>query len=465
MNLILAGRLQDLAERHGVFESSQYGFRWLHRVTDSVQKQQLLLKFAMAGDGKLVRIDLDYANAFNSAGHACLWAILEKFGVPDIDLLKNFYDLASMRLHDGAHETADVFMDTGTAQGSALSPLLFILFINALLRLFDNSELHHGVDRVPQFNHLAFADDLSLYLNSEANANKLLEKVLQFEHWSGLRLALSKSFITGVLHGKGAARRTSALARDPRGGSEKPTRAHLSDLIMIEDDGDEGLLVRRPDPKATEQFRCARCLQDRSSGQFLPGAANAEDKDKICLSCRSQWIPSGVVYNGHPLPIIPGSSPTRFLGIHGDMRGECSMQISLVFQKSAFIVNFLREKKLSTRHSLSLVSMTLPSYVRFPSGVISWTGSSLLKLDRLWMQAYKMACGVSRSTASCIMRFPSALGGRNLPTPLAVICETVWNHLESCCFDAGGLRELLLLEYNEALNTWSVMTWPSFNEL
>ena len=38
----------------------------------------------------------------------------------------------------------------------------------------------HGVDRVPQFNHLAFADDLSLYLNSEANANKLLEKVLQF---------------------------------------------------------------------------------------------------------------------------------------------------------------------------------------------------------------------------------------------------------------------------------------------
>jgi len=165
-------------------------------------------------------------------------------------------------------------------------------------------------------------------------------------------------------------------------------------------------------------------------------------------------MPSGVVYNGHPLPIIPGSSPTRFLEIHGDMRGECSMQISLVFQQSASIINFLREKKLSTRHSLSLVSMTIPSYVRFPSGVISWTGSSLLKLDRLWMQAYKMAWGVSRSTASCIMRFPSDLGGRNLPTPLAVICETVWSYLESCCFDMGGLRELLLLEYKEALSTW-----------
>jgi hypothetical protein len=104
-------------------------------VTDSVQKQQLLLKFAKAVDGKLFRIDLDYANTFNSAGHACLWAILEKFGVPDVDLLKGFYDLASMRVCVREHETADIFMDTGTAQGSALSPLLFILFINALLCL------------------------------------------------------------------------------------------------------------------------------------------------------------------------------------------------------------------------------------------------------------------------------------------------------------------------------------------
>jgi hypothetical protein len=231
-------------------------------------------------------------------------------------------------------------------------------------------------------------------------------------------------------------------------GSTAAVGSRVCDFACSTDAGVElptsRILVRRPNPKVIEQIRCACCLQDRSSGQFPQGATTAEDNDKICLPCRSQWMPSGVVYNGHQLPIIPGSSPTRFLGIHGDMRGECSMQISLVFQKSASIVNFLREKKLSTRHNLSLVSMTLPSYVRFPSGVISWTGSSLLKLDRLWTQAYKMACGVSRSTASCIMRFPSALGGRNLPTPIAVICETVWSHLESCCFDVGGLRELLL---------------------
>ncbi len=57
-------------------------------------------------------------------------------------------------------------------------------FINVLLRLLDQSELHHGVTGVPQFSHLAFEDDLSLYLNSESNANRLQEKVHLFERWS-----------------------------------------------------------------------------------------------------------------------------------------------------------------------------------------------------------------------------------------------------------------------------------------
>jgi hypothetical protein len=287
----------------------------------------------MAGEGKLIRVDLDYVNAFNSAGHACLWAILEKFGVPDIDLLKSFYDLASMRLLVGTYETADIFMDTGTAQGSALSSLLFILFINALLRLFDNSELQHEVAGAPQFNHLAFADDLSLYLNSEANANRLLEKILLFEQWSGLHLALPKSFVTAVMHGKGAELRASETARDLRGRPEKTSRAHLCDLIAMEEDVDDHLLVRRPDSSGVKTIRCARCLQDRSLGRFPQGTSSFDDSTKICLTCRAQWLPSGVVYNGNPLPVIPGSSPTCFLGIHGDMRGDCSMQISLVFQQ------------------------------------------------------------------------------------------------------------------------------------
>ena len=93
----------------------------------------------MKNDGTLIRVDLDFKNAFNSAGHSCLWTILEGFGVPDVWLLKNIYDNSSMRVQVGGEGTAAIQLDTGTVQGSVLSPLLFDLFINALLRLLDST--------------------------------------------------------------------------------------------------------------------------------------------------------------------------------------------------------------------------------------------------------------------------------------------------------------------------------------
>jgi len=74
----------------------------------------------MKNDGTLIRVDLDLKNAFNSAGHSCLWTILEGFGVPDVWLLKNIYEKSSMRVQVGGEYTAAIQLDTGTIQGSVL---------------------------------------------------------------------------------------------------------------------------------------------------------------------------------------------------------------------------------------------------------------------------------------------------------------------------------------------------------
>jgi len=72
-------------------------------------------------------------------------------------------------------------------QGSVLSPLLFDLFLNALLRLLDATGITHGTRRIPQWKHAAFADDLSIYVCTVRDANKLLDVIHEFEFWSGLR--------------------------------------------------------------------------------------------------------------------------------------------------------------------------------------------------------------------------------------------------------------------------------------
>ena len=107
-------------------------------------------------------------------------------------------------------------MDTGTVQSSALSPLLFDLFINALLRLLDSTSISHRVRGVPDWNHQAFADDLSLYVGSTDDANTLLDIVSKFQEWSGLKISIKKFLATGAIYGRGETQRQKEASAESR---------------------------------------------------------------------------------------------------------------------------------------------------------------------------------------------------------------------------------------------------------
>jgi len=82
-----------------------------------------------------------------------------------------------MRVQVGGEGTAANQLDMGTVKGSVLSPLLFDLFINALLRLLDSTGISHKVRDAPEWKHQAFADELSLYTENTADADMLLRLV------------------------------------------------------------------------------------------------------------------------------------------------------------------------------------------------------------------------------------------------------------------------------------------------
>ncbi len=56
--------------------------------------------------------------------------------------------------------------DTGVQQGSVLSPTLFNVFLNPLLRLLTavghQKGVSHGIRGITAFNNVAFADDLTI---------------------------------------------------------------------------------------------------------------------------------------------------------------------------------------------------------------------------------------------------------------------------------------------------------------
>ena len=88
--LITTSRLRQLTENYAVMEGSQYGFRTHRGVQLVVQRAHWVQQQAMKESGTVIRIDLDFKNAFNSAGHSCLWAIQ---GVPDVDFLEELQQI------------------------------------------------------------------------------------------------------------------------------------------------------------------------------------------------------------------------------------------------------------------------------------------------------------------------------------------------------------------------------------
>jgi len=61
------------------------------------------------------------------------------YGNPDVDLLTSLYEHSTVRMAPNDPQCATINFDAGVAQGSALSPLLFLIFMSALLKPTPNA--------------------------------------------------------------------------------------------------------------------------------------------------------------------------------------------------------------------------------------------------------------------------------------------------------------------------------------
>ena len=92
---------------------------------------------------------MDYAKAFDCAGHNKLWKILKEIGIPDhsICLLKNPYagQEAIVRIRT-RHGTTNWFqIGKGVCQGCILSPCLFKLYTEYIMRNAGLDEAQAGI--------------------------------------------------------------------------------------------------------------------------------------------------------------------------------------------------------------------------------------------------------------------------------------------------------------------------------
>ena len=214
LSAVLTDRLYRLAERHGLLDPSQEGFRRLHSPQRQVQSLHWAFQEAAACKEKLFCCYLDFANAFNSIDHEALWRWLRELNIPDIDLLQSLYSRASYQADLPYGRSASVFLSRGKRQGDKLSPLLFSLVFNALLLALKAAGVGHRIITGLRTPARGFADDLTILAGSEADMSHLLQVVNKFCAWSGMRVKREKSVISGFDYNTGRSIPTDSIMFD-----------------------------------------------------------------------------------------------------------------------------------------------------------------------------------------------------------------------------------------------------------
>ena len=132
----------------------------IHWIIEKVREFQKNIYFCL----------IDYAKAFDCVDHNKLWKILKEMGIPDhlTCLLRNLYAGQEATVRTG-HGTTDWFqIGKGVSQGCILSPCLFHLYVEYIMRNTGLEEAQAGIKIAGRnINNLKYADGTTFMAESE----------------------------------------------------------------------------------------------------------------------------------------------------------------------------------------------------------------------------------------------------------------------------------------------------------
>ena len=174
------------------------GFRKGRGTRDQIANKHWIIKKVRDFQKNIYFCFTCYGKAFDYVDHNKLWKILQEMGIPDhlTCLLRNLYAVQEATVRTG-HETTDWFqIGKGVRQGCILSPCLFNLYEEYIMRNAGLDEAQAGIKISRRnINHLRHADDTTLMAESEEELKSLLLKVKEKSGKFDIKLNIHKTKI------------------------------------------------------------------------------------------------------------------------------------------------------------------------------------------------------------------------------------------------------------------------------
>ena len=196
MPKILQARLQQYMNRE--LPDVQAGFRKGRGTRDQIANICWIIEKTREFQKNIYFCFINYAKAFDCVDHNKLWKFLKEMGIPDhlTCLLRNLYASEEATVRTG-HGTIDWFqIGKGVCQGCMLSPCLFNLYAEYIMRNTGLDEAQAGIKIAGRnINNLRYADDTTIMAESKEELKSLLMKVKEESEKVGLKLNIQKTKI------------------------------------------------------------------------------------------------------------------------------------------------------------------------------------------------------------------------------------------------------------------------------
>ena len=141
-------------------------------------------------------LSIAFKEAFDNILHSYLFAILRTYSFSERfhHRIKNMYEHATSSIQINRHRSIAIPILSSVRHGCPMSTLLFALCLNPLLRTIE--ENFTGIQigrRRSKTTVIAYADDVTIFVTSQADITKIQEALLCYEAASGARVNIEKS--------------------------------------------------------------------------------------------------------------------------------------------------------------------------------------------------------------------------------------------------------------------------------
>ena len=198
-NRILLERMRDAVDVR--LRDHQVGFRRDRCCTDQVATLRIIVEQSLEWNSSLYVNFVDFLKAFDSLHRDTLWQLLRHYGIPAklTRIIKESYEGMACQVVHGGQLTRRFDVKTGVRQGCLLSPFLFLLAIDWVMRQTTDGQ-RDGIQWTlwTQLDDLDFADDLALLSHNQQQMQNKTTSLASHASQVGLQIHSNKTKILKI---------------------------------------------------------------------------------------------------------------------------------------------------------------------------------------------------------------------------------------------------------------------------